>query len=322
MMKFIVPLVLSMTRPLAFGYGGDVVNNGGGLAEKNISFAYANLAQYLSSCLNFELCHLSKEEREILSRINQNLPNEYKSSAPIVFKSEFKEPGFFLVDGEIKVAKTGSKVGDTIFFNIDLLYHKNFLGYYNAISLADAVSFLVHELGHHANVVEHAKLDLLGAKVSSLLQKKILQSPLFPQFDNVSVIVMNGQSSDSRPTILLYVYNDVIDISDRVSRALKCHGSVIPFPDPSRTIAGFLLHNLHWKSIGGGDSESIKFVLVMNNTKICAKGDDLNSSEKEYELNVSFEIAKDSEISWKYAADSLHISEDRCSWWGLPRFPF
>ena len=149
------------------GSGSDA-GNGGGLAEKNVTFAYMNLEKYADLCLGTGLCRLMSPEKDLLAKIRGALPAEKAKEGQIVFRSEKDKPGFFQIEGQLRVAKTGNSVGDPIYVNTDLLYYP-VSGEMRAVDIPLSVSILVHELGHHQGVKDHAALDVLGSKLQALL---------------------------------------------------------------------------------------------------------------------------------------------------------
>lgn len=99
---------------------GDVMGNGGGLAEQNIMYAYRNIKSFIDICLDSNDCRLEKNEKVILQKIKNNMAREYRGGQ-IVFKSERDEPGTFILDGEPKIAKTWLYIEAPIFIRPTLL---------------------------------------------------------------------------------------------------------------------------------------------------------------------------------------------------------
>ena len=150
--------------------GGSEVGNGAGLAEVNFAFAYTNMGRYLDACLASSSCQVTEQEKVTLSYIKAALPLEQARNAghPLVFKSEQQESGFFVIDGLLRVAKTGDEVGSSIYVNLDLIY-TNETNPPQPAGVLTATAILIHELGHHQGIKNHQQLDLLGAKVHAFL---------------------------------------------------------------------------------------------------------------------------------------------------------
>ncbi len=151
-------------------YAGTEVNNGGGTAEQNILYAYVNLEKMVSMCLPSRFCELDRTQEINLAKIGAAIPQELLSKDQIQFKSEKKNPGFFIVDGVERVAVTGSTIGSQIFINLDLIYSQGPGFTTVAMDIPSAAAMLVHEIGHHVGLSNDlVGLDLIGAKVKSFL---------------------------------------------------------------------------------------------------------------------------------------------------------
>jgi hypothetical protein len=203
--------------------GGDLVNNGGGLAERNVLFAYNNLEFSLRLCLDGPSCRLSQMENRILLDIYTHLAAERENAKQIVFLSEKKFPGTFLIDGEMKAAVTGSLVGSVIKINTDLLYFikKNHMT--EGLSVHEAIAMLIHELGHHHGNFSHTELDLLGLKVSEHLNKSTYKTPLLPSGSPLSAVFINGAAGSTFPEILLYSSQQMFNLSGLLKKEIsKC----------------------------------------------------------------------------------------------------
>lgn len=298
---------------------GDEVNNGGGLAEYNILYAFDRLDSYIDMCLASPACRLNGEERGILLRIRESLPAEW-SASPVKFESERSRPGFFVLDGELKIAKTGSQVGSPIYFNVDLLYRRNMEGRFESITVAEAVAFLVHELGHHAGERDHVKLDLLGLKVSQSVQALVYATPLSPTSREVNLTVINGPGATSKPTVLLYVFGAVYDLSAIVWSAITCPSVVVPLPVlphiqlGNKKPNGVILHNVHWARQG---KPGTSFQVEADVTKFCKDQVTLQEADKSYKIVVKFEIepAGGAAGSWKLKSNSVGVRHLHDPWW-------
>lgn len=163
-------LLCSLFSPLSFAGHGV---GGGGIAENNILYVFSELESFIDLCLHTSDCNLNANEILWLKGIKKSLPAERKNEKLIQFRSEKLEPGFFVVEGQVRIAKTGYEVGNPIFFNVDLLYSGNkengFLpSIQGALDIPQAASLLIHELGHHQGVSDHLALDVLGSKIHKL----------------------------------------------------------------------------------------------------------------------------------------------------------
>lgn len=222
---------------------GDEVNNGGGLGEKNVTYAYLQLERPIEICLNSRQCHLDLREKQILLSILSSLHQEYKNPDQLQFLSGKKNPEFFKIDGQIKLAKTGDRVGDSIYINMDLLnlYEENGEEEEGIMGLGAATGMLIHELGHHQGIKDHALLDLLGQKVSLAMQDTINVYSPFPHMKKVFLLTLTPKKMFSFSTVLLYVGEDIFDLTDFFKKELHCplHGQV----------QGAKIFNAYWSKV-------------------------------------------------------------------------
>jgi hypothetical protein len=333
--------------PRALAFMGDEVNNGGGLGEKNIILAYQKLGRYLDSCINSNACNIKDSEKNLLQKIAQDLPREYENKKQLVFKSGKKNPEIFTIDGEIKVAVTGNNVGSNIFVNIDLLNFKLDDGTNQALDLGQAISILVHEMGHHHGVHDHAKLDALGGKVALLNLNYFDKAPLLPFSKSVMVHVHNEKRIKAFPQSLLYIGEEVFDISNAVRRIVKCSTLRIPIildgmddiELATRKPLGFHLFNLHWKKYKSKKSEE-KFLLEGNVAKFCSNDSTLKKFERKHKLEIEIVLSKMRQdakgLSLKgeggsvtvplnhkaFKSAEIKIKQRSDNWWKIIKFPF
>ena len=310
--------------------GGDLVNNGGGIAEKNIIFAYQRLDNYLRLCLTSELCRIDKTQREILEKIVSGLPQERQNTNQIQFVSEKRNSGFFIIDGEVKVAKTGSRIGSSIFVNTDLLYSKNEMGYFIPINLSEAAAILVHELGHHYGNYSHTDLDLLGVRVAMLLNHRTYSTPLLPWTQQISATVINPNLDESFPDILLYIEDQVVDISEQYKRVASCPKftipiPILPIPDipvAGKTPVGSLVHNVYWKKMTASGEKAVLSINADISHKCKRskdKSDDVRSQD--FRLEIDFSLSKDAATGkWTLDENSVVLEQKKDAWWKIIKF--
>ncbi len=311
----------------------DEVNNGGGIGEKNVIYAYNNFLQLSGICLHSPLCHLSKYEQNLLERIYKAYPQEKANPNQLIFMSERHHPGWFIIDGEIKIAKTGNKVGDPIYINTDLLHLKNQHGRVTPLSIPQAISLFVHEFGHHHGEYDHIRLDLLGNKVSMMLQQNIHVAQVLPHDDSVKVLVINEHNTHSFPQVLIYVQDEFINASKVFKKSLKC--PLLPlissFPNiPGATLSrgkpkGATYHNLYWLKLKKYRGKVYKLTLKGNVAMYCKKNASLNDYSDNYKTLLSFKVKgnrRAEPVEWKYKPRSLSAKQVYEPWWGIIKLPF
>ena len=145
-----------------------------------------------------------------------------------------------MIDGQLRIAKTGDWVGSPIFLNLDLMYLKGANGQVQPLSFPDAVAILVHEMGHHHGVKDHQALDVLGAKVESLLHGHIQEVDLGRGIGRkITATSIDFDSDKSYTQVLVTDGLQILDFSDVVKQKLLC-------PDTKQPPAGVEITNLHW----------------------------------------------------------------------------
>ena len=329
-------------------FSWDEVNNGGGAAEGTLTYTFLNVEKYIDLCLSSEICQISDREKDILSQIKKSLEDEYAQEKPLIFMSENNNPGTFIIDGEIKIAKTGDAVGTPIYFNLDLLYFKNNLGIYESIDIKTAIGIIIHELGHHHNIQDHSFLDALGAKVALGLNKHIQVSSFFSFNDQLQVIVLNEKKENSFPQILLRVYDDLIDISDDFKKELKCNFMALPnlidiLPGISISFKrpkGAVFHNIHWTNNtkieklitctaanpdkcfdNNKDVHVENFYIKGNLSNLCDKDATLFTGNKDYRARIKFSAYayknKSNTFKFKFKKNSVKIKQLWEPWWQI-----
>lgn len=325
--RLVLAALLSAASITAFARrGGDMVNNGGGLSEKNVLYAYEKLDKYIELCLKTPACKLSSSQRSILGQILTGLPEERKTQQ-LFFASESKSPGFFIIDGLVRVAKTGSTVGSPIYINSDLLYSKNEADQYDPTSIPEATAILIHEMGHHYGNYSHEELDLIGVRVSMLMQQKFISTPLIPWTAEVSVSVFNPDLISSFPEVLLNVGDDVIDISRMYAETAMCYEitipiPILPIPDLqllSKKPAGSLLHNVHWDKLTE-KNDTLRVNVIGNISNNCVYKMDVGIRNNDYKVSIGF-VANKKNGKWVIDNNSVQMNQYRDPWYKIIRLP-
>jgi hypothetical protein len=310
--------------PLKLFAAGDDVNNGGGVAERTILYAYSKLESYIKLCVTSETCKLKTTESELLNKILIALPEEYASSEQIRFASEKESPGTFLINGEIKAAKTGNKIGSPIYFNRDLFSAKSIHNIFEPISLSSAVSLLVHELGHHhLSKFQEADLDLLGVKVSLLLDQEINQTPVFPNNHEINAIIINDKVTTFYPEVLLYIGDEVYDISTKFKEALFCGRMQLPdpLPDPETPMPlkkplKVTYYNIHWDTFSEANGQGV--FQILGNLILDCGGE---NTDKSNQAKISFNVRRENN-KWKLVDKSISAQQYYKPWWKIINLPF
>ncbi len=322
-----VVAITSLGVSTVFARGGDMVNNGGGIAEKNVLYAYEKLDKYIQLCLKSEACKLNDQQKTVLVQILSNMPKE-KAGPQLFFASEKKSPGTFIIDGLVRVAKTGHEIGSPIYINSDLLYSKNETGAYDPVSIPEAVAILVHEMGHHYGNYTHEELDLIGVRASMMLQQKFISTPLIPWTSEISASVFNPNLVSSFPEVLLNVGDDVIDISRMFEETAMCYAitipiPILPLPDLellNKKPAGSLFHNVHWDKLSEkGDVLNVRIIGNVSNN--CVYKTDIGIRNNDYKMMIGF-TANKVNGKWVIAKNSVAMNQYREPWYKIIKLPF
>jgi len=234
-------LLFAMLRPdMGRAEWGDVIGNGGGLAEQNFNYALVSLGAAIELCLNTGGVVPDSEEDQVLRRVGRALREEQAGGLRLHFVSEKEKPGTFLLDGEVRVAKTGDRVGDGIWINLDFLYGQNSSGQWEPMmGLPTMSAILVHELGHHLGIRDHQLLDRAGARVRRSLESDTLKASLRPD-QNLTLSVINGLGDQGRVLWILEDSFTVTDLSEQMARGVGC-------PLPSEVMENYRISNLYWE---------------------------------------------------------------------------
>lgn len=228
---------------------GQETQNGGGAAEQTFAYALTVLKPLYQMCLAVDDCVRVKERREILQKIHDSMDEELASPALLRFAPTWWPD--FMRDGQVRVAVTGSKVGDTIYLNRDMIYTRSgdvLVPY----SLSEAVSLLTHELGHHQGEKDHELLDMLGANVRAFFDKSketIVIDPFASRFAGTDIRLNVFHTRETKvphahlSTFWLSVGEYFFDLNPDIRRQLNCNSAISSVPSEMK---GFRFFQMHW----------------------------------------------------------------------------
>lgn len=283
----------SVTAPAPdIDFGGDLVNNGGGLAEKNILFVFAKMDSYLLSCLSSPSCQLDERQKTVLRNILEGLPTERLNPHLIQFYSEANYPGFFVIDSEVKVAKTGSTPKSPIYINTDMIYTLDHSGYKVPIGTPEILAILIHELGHHYGSESHEFLDLLGVRVGMFVSQQSYVTAPLPWLQGVSISAINTSTDVSTfPDVTLLLGDKALNIGSDIQKTAMCLYQIhFGAETETRRPTGIFIYNLHWsfaKQRGNQSSDLMMTALVTYN---CNYGLRYKAGLQEHTLNIRLKV--------------------------------
>jgi hypothetical protein len=218
--------------------GGDIIGNGGGLAEQNFTYALTQLADFIQETLKAGL--VTGEDATQLKRIAKAAREEAMKADKLIFLSGKNNPGFFDADNdpEVRLAKTGLSQHLPIFVNLDLLYRKTG-DVVEMLPLPVMVASLVHELGHNVGLENHAYLDYLGARVRQMVEREYQRTARqLTEATRIEMVSIN-LGAYSLPRLSLTVGDKLVSFEKELYQILQCRNGSIP--------KAARLSNQHWQ---------------------------------------------------------------------------
>ena len=173
-MKNLIYIFILLSTKI-FAGGGDIVGNGGGIAEANFVHAFTNLSKIIQTCINTQSCpNLSESNFTLLTSIEEISRDNFRKIEKLKFVKADKNPGLFETEDsdEVRLAVTGLSEDAPIYINLDLLYKTVNGKSIPAIDVGEIVSILVHESGHNIGFHNHSILDYLGSIIRDYISQK------------------------------------------------------------------------------------------------------------------------------------------------------
>lgn len=218
--------------------GGDIIGNGGGLAEQNFTYALTHLADFISETLKEGL--VKGVDAENLKKIAHAARAEGQKAEKLVFLSGRNNPGIFTAenDPEVRLAKTGLTQEAPIFINLDLLYSKQG-DVTEMLPLPIMVASLVHELGHQVGMTDHTYLDFLGARVRRMVEREYTRSAKNLDGKTRIEMISINLGAFSMPRLSLMIKDTLVPLEKELFDTLKCRSDLRP--------RAARLSNQHWE---------------------------------------------------------------------------
>jgi len=160
-----------------YSRGGDIIGNGGGIAESNFVHAYSRLYKLIDNCLSSDFCSRNEKEFYDLLTIREATADNFRSSSRIIYTTPEETPGIFYTNDSdvVRLAVTGNRKSDPIYVNLNLLYTEKNGKTFPALSYGEIVAILIHEIGHNVGLKgDHAHLDFLGSLVRDFMEQKFV----------------------------------------------------------------------------------------------------------------------------------------------------
>lgn len=163
---FLSPTLLALTK-------GDALNR----SKVRIDGLKSRFAQLATNCYQFdEDCNIVGNSQLAVLKW---YAYEVSESTPIIQYSSGSAN--FLIDGAVRVAKTGRSWGAPVIFNEDLLTIEIEDGNFRALTFFEILGILIHEFGHHQEemlievglpILTHEQLDELAVRTVSYLRDR------------------------------------------------------------------------------------------------------------------------------------------------------
>ena len=207
------------------------------MARTRFQAALEHGSRFAAACLALRFdCQLTPREDTILASIWRELLDVVKLPT-LEFHSESAEPGFFQLDGAVRIAKTGDFPTDVVYVNLDMIALTDATGF-RPLTLGEAMVVVMHELGHHHDRqvsprATHEELDVMGNKIRRLMQQNAdvqtlspSQWPALKPGETVSLehFVAPGAEGQGNDYSFLFVTGPfgVVDLSHKVVESVTC----------------------------------------------------------------------------------------------------
>lgn len=218
--------------------GGDIIGNGGGLAEQNFTYALTQLTDFIQETIKAGL--VSGADVAPLKLIAQASRLEAMKADKLIFLSGKSNPGFFDAehDPEVRLAKTGFTQDAPIFVNLDLLYRKTG-DVVEMLPVPVMIASLVHEIGHNVGLTDHAYLDFLGARVRQMVEREYQRTHRqLTETTRIEMVSIN-LGAYSLPRLSLTVGDKLVSFEKELYQVLQCRNGSTP--------KAARLSNQHWE---------------------------------------------------------------------------
>ena len=219
----------------SFSRGGDIIGNGGGIAESNFVHAYARIYKLIDNCLSSNYCTRNEKDFYDLLNIREASANNIRNIDRLIFSSPDKMPEIFYThDADVvRLAVTGLKATDPIYVNLDLLYTKKNGKEFPALSYGEIVAILIHEMGHNVGIKDHTHLDFLGSLVRDFMEQRFFSEQYHVGNNTNSTVfdinLMNFSDEMKISEFWINWKSHSFNITDKVYMGSHCSSGDKPF---------------------------------------------------------------------------------------------
>lgn len=219
--------------------GGDIIGNGGGLAEQNFIYALSQLSDFIDETITAGI--VKGEDIANLKRISDHAKKAGNRAGELIFLSGKAVPGLFdsPSDQEVRLAKTALSPDAPILINLDLIYKRTH-GELEIMAMPVMAASLVHELGHQVGFEDHSYLDFLGGRVRRLLEREQNRVGRMLSQDGRIEMTSINLGSHSLPRLFMTFGNILMSFDGEMTNVLRCKRE--------RTIVrSARIENQHWQ---------------------------------------------------------------------------
>ncbi|MCO5144460.1 MAG: hypothetical protein M9962_15380 [Oligoflexia bacterium] len=233
-MKVLIPIFLILFSNSAFCLSKIEAID---ITKKRIEAIVPYIGALAYTCFVFEKdCEITERSSEAALKWINSEQLEHKTQ--IEFSKNNSE---FMIDGALRVAKTGNKWGAPILFNENFLFEENSekeirpLGFYRIFAI------LLHELGHHQEIMlrrtglpalEHEELDRIAIRVVTYLMNrtrttKITRANFSALGDSeVEILQIDREWYNGIRNLWSYIFVisdwEIQEVSGKILTGLKC----------------------------------------------------------------------------------------------------
>lgn len=219
--------------------GGDIIGNGGGLAEQNFIYALSQLSEFIDETITAGI--VKGEDITNLAKIGRHAKKAGTRAGELIFLSGKAVPGLFdsPYDQEVRLAKTALSPDAPILINLDLIYKRTH-GELEIMAMPVMVASLVHELGHQVGFEDHSYLDFLGSRVRRLLEREQNRVGRMLGHDGRIEMTSINLGPLSLPRLFMTFGDILLSFDGEMSNVLKCK-------QDKSIVRAARIENQHWQ---------------------------------------------------------------------------
>ena len=209
----------------ASAVAGDSFNNGGGLAEANITYVWMTLETYLQTCLTLPGCRGDAADQSLVGDIAAAASAERIASLPR-FQTAAAEPGYFAAGGVERAFRTAPERNALVTYNLDKIYHFDATsGTTQPLSVGDALGLVFEALSqHHGRAWDDLRVASVVTRLKDLWASSTQEIHLGGQ--NNDQIYAQVVTLPSGARLLVSGGSDLVDLTPDFERGVTAFGNL------------------------------------------------------------------------------------------------